>query len=129
MRSIIKSFVPALLIFFSIGLKAQPVCNAYFTESKIKIDGKLNDKAWKSVEFVTDFSDIRGREFPAPVKKTSVKFLYDNNYLYIGAILKENNIKAKLTKRDDIVWKDNDFEVFLDPFCDGKLYYELEVNA
>ncbi|MGP1621123.1 MAG: carbohydrate-binding family 9-like protein [Candidatus Cryptobacteroides sp.] len=129
MRSIIKSFIPVLLMSFSIGIKAQPVCDAYFTESKIKIDGKLNDKAWENAEFISDFYDIRGKEYPAPLQKTYVKFLYDKDNLYIGAIIKENNIRAKLNKRDDIIWKDNDFEVFLDPFFDGKLYYELEVNA
>lgn len=125
----IKRAVWALFVFFPACLGAQSAYNAYFTENKIKIDGKLDDKAWKSVGYITDFFDIRGKDYPAPAKKTSVKFLYDNDNLYVGAVLKENDIRANLTKRDDIVWKDNDFEVFLDPFGDGKLYYELEVNA
>lgn len=125
----IKRAVLSLFVFLPAFLGAQSAYDAYFTKNKIKIDGKLDDKAWKSVEYITDFFDIRGKDYPAPVKKTSVKFLYDNDNLYVGALLKENDIRAKLTKRDDIVWKDNDFEVFLDPFGDGKLYYELEVNA
>ena len=125
----IKRAVWALFVFFPACLGAQSAYNAYFTENKIKIDGKLDDKAWKSVGYITDFFDIRGKDYPAPAKKTSVKFLYDNDNLYVGAVLKENDIRANLTKRDDIVWKDNDFEIFLDPFGDGKLYYELEVNA
>ena len=36
---------------------------------------------------------------------------------------------ASLTERDSIIFRDNDFEVFIDPNGDGALYFELEINA
>ncbi|NPV83193.1 MAG: carbohydrate-binding family 9-like protein, partial [Candidatus Aminicenantes bacterium] len=36
---------------------------------------------------------------------------------------------ATLTKRDSIIYQDNDFEVFIDPDGDTHNYYELEINA
>ena len=41
--------------------------------------------------------------------------------------LQEDDIKAKLNQRDTIIYHDNDFEVFLDPDCDGQNYFEIEL--
>ena len=32
-------------------------------------------------------------------------------------------------KRDAVIYRDNDFEVFIDPDGDTHLYYEFEINA
>lgn len=55
--------------------------------------------------------------------------LWDDEYLYIGAMLQEDDIKARLTQRDTIIYYDNDFEVFIDPDWDGHNYFEIETNA
>lgn len=55
--------------------------------------------------------------------------LWDDQYLYIAAELIEPDIWATLSKRDDIVYNDHDFEVFLDPNNDGEQYVEIEINA
>ena len=99
------------------------------TTGKIKIDGRLNEADWQKAASTCDFVDIRGEEYPAPAKKTSVKMLWDDDYLYIGATLEEDDITGDIKKRDAVIWHNNDFEVFLDPFCDGRLYFELEINA
>ena len=39
------------------------------------------------------------------------------------------DIKARLTRRDTIIYYDNDFEVFIDPDSDGHNYFEIETNA
>jgi hypothetical protein len=55
--------------------------------------------------------------------------LWDDRFLYIGAMLDEPQLWATLTKRDTIIFYDNDFEVFIDPDGDNHEYYELEMNA
>lgn len=105
------------------------IYDAQRTKEAMKIDGKLTESSWNSVKYSDDFADIRGFDFPAPTMKTNVKMLWDNECLYIGARLEEKNITGDITKRDDIIWKNNDFEVFIDPYSDGKLYYEIENNA
>ena len=55
--------------------------------------------------------------------------LWDDKYLYVAARLEEPHVWATLSKRDDIVYRDNDFEVFVDPEGDGRWYGEVEVNA
>jgi hypothetical protein len=43
--------------------------------------------------------------------------------------MEEPHVWATLTARDAVIFKDNDFEIFLDPDGDTHNYYELEVNA
>ena len=105
------------------------IYDAQRTKEAMKIDGKLTESSWNTVKYSDDFADIRGMDWPAPTMKTNVKMLWDNECLYIGARLEEKNITGDITGRDEIIWKNNDFEVFIDPYSDGKLYYEIENNA
>ena len=102
---------------------------AYRTEDVLKIDGKLDESSWMKAKDTEEFEDISGKGFAAPKYKTTAKMLWDDDYLYVGAVLEEPNIVANLTQRDTIIYYDNDFEVFIDPDNDGHNYYEIEVNA
>lgn len=95
----------------------------------IKIDGKLTEKSWELAERTQPFVDISGEDFPTPKYETYAKMLWDDDYLYVGAVLQEDDIKANITQRDDIIYHDNDFEVFIDPDGDGMNYFEIENNA
>jgi len=103
--------------------------DCHYTDRPIRIDGKLDDVAWKKAKWTTDFVDIEGSAKPAPRFRTRVKMLWDDNYLYIAAELKEPNVTATLTEHDSVIFHDNDFEVFLKPLPDTESYYEFEMNA
>ena len=102
---------------------------AYRTEGALNIDGKLDEASWQKAKDTEEFEDISGKGFAAPKYKTTAKMLWDDDFLYVGAILEEPNITAKLNQRDTIIYYDNDFEVFIDPDNDGHNYFEIEVNA
>ena len=72
---------------------------------------------------------ISGRDRPVPRFRTRAKLLWDDEALYIAAQLEEPDVWATLTKRDTTIFRDNAFEVFIDPDGDTHHYYELEVNA
>jgi hypothetical protein len=101
----------------------------YKTPDPIIIDGKLNDPIWAKVDFTESFVDIEGSLKPKPFYDTKVKMAWDENYFYFGAVMEEPHVWATLTARDAVIFKDNDFEIFLDPDGDTHNYYELEVNA
>ncbi len=101
----------------------------YKTQTPILVDGKLNDQAWKSSKWSESFVDIEGNLKPDPFYDTKVKMLWDENYFYFGAKMEEPHVWATLKERDTVIFKDNDFEIFLDPDGDTHNYYELEVNA
>ncbi len=49
--------------------------------------------------------------------------------LKLDAVLKEENLRSSFTNRDTTIWKDPCLEFFFDPGADGKMYYELQINA
>ena len=93
------------------------------------LDGKLDDAAWASAPWTDDFLDIEGPARTAPRFMTRAKMLWDENNFYIAAELREPHVWATLKSHDEIVFHDNDFEVFIDPNSDTREYYEIEVNA
>ena len=99
------------------------------TSSPIRIDGNLADAAWRNAPWTSDFVDIEGDSKPRPKFQTRVKMLWDDQYLYIGAELEEPDVKATLTEHDSVIFKDNDFEVFLKPLPETEGYFEFEINA
>ena len=101
----------------------------HFTRTPPKIDGHLNDLVWKQAPWTSDFVDIEGSAKPAPRFHTRVKMLWDHQYLYIAAQLEEPDVKATLTQHDSVIFKDNDFEVFVKPLPETPSYYEFEMNA
>lgn len=101
----------------------------YQTATPPTLDGTLKSPAWIHAPWTEEFVDIEGDAKPRPRFKTRAKMLWDEHYLYIGAELEEPDVWGTITKRDDVIFRDNDFEVFLDPDNDGQFYSELEMNA
>lgn len=93
----------------------------------IIIDGEDLDTSWNNVMWSKPFIDIEGVK--KPVYKTQVKMLWDDTYFYILAKMEEPHVWGDITKKDAIIFHNNDFEVFIDPDGDTHNYYELEINA
>lgn len=104
----------------------QYVC--YRASGPITIDGRLDEKAWRDAEWMQLFEDHQAPYAPAPWKTTRAKMLYDDDFVYFGAELQEENVWGSLTERDCVIYYDNDFEIFLNPTSDGVGYYEFEIN-
>lgn len=98
------------------------------TPIPVVVDGSLDDPAWRTAPWTTDFVDIRGPGWPDPPLRTRAKMTWDDRALYVAAEMEEPHLWATLVERDAIVWRDDDFEVFLDPDGDGLNYFEVEVN-
>ena len=120
-----------LLLFccFAAVLPAQLRYTALRAPKPIKIDGRLDDAAWSRAPWTSDFVDIEGDAKPKPRFRTRAKMMWDDHYLYIGAELEEPHVWGTLTQHDSVIFRDNDFEVFIDPNGDRLEYYEFEMNA
>lgn len=101
----------------------------YKTDDQIIPDGRLNEPDWAWAEWSADFIDITGDPSLKPSFRTRIKMLWDNRFIYLAAELEEPDIWGTLQKRDEVIFQDNDFEVFLDPDRSGLNYCEIEVNA
>lgn len=93
------------------------------------LDGKLDDECWRRAPWSDDFVDIEGSVKPMPRYRTRMKMVWDDQTLYIAAEMEEPDVWATYQTHDQIVFHENDFEVFIDPNGDGRAYYELEVNC
>ncbi|MCE2455724.1 MAG: carbohydrate-binding family 9-like protein [Gemmatimonadetes bacterium] len=106
-----------------------PVYEAHWTDEPVDVDGSLDDEAWRAAEPTADFIDIRGEGWPVPPSRTRAWMTWDEDALYVAAEIEEPHLWATLAERDQIVWRDDDFEIFLDPDGDGLNYFEIEINA
>jgi hypothetical protein len=100
---------------------------------KITIDGKIDEEDWKTASIATDFimfSPDNGKPI-AESKKTEVKVLYDNNAIYIAAILLDDEpdkISNEFTNRDVFGLSDS-FSVSINGFNDGQQDFRFFVSA
>lgn len=99
------------------------------TSTPLVIDGWLDDAAWVAAPWTALFVDIEGDAKPKPALNTRAKMLWDDRYLYIGAQLDEPHLWSEITQHDAVIFRENDFEVFIDPDGDSHMYYEFEINA
>lgn len=89
------------------------------------IDGDIEKDVWVNVPFSDAFGDIQGdlvnitTNANIPIPETRFKALYDDDYLYICAILHPASglpTVANFTQRNSPIYqRDSDFEVFVDP--------------
>ncbi|MDB5286899.1 MAG: hypothetical protein JWR05_1848 [Mucilaginibacter sp.] len=99
-----------------------------YTNQPPTIDGNINDAVWQQAAWTDKFEDIEGSLKPKPPLSTQMKMLWNDSCLFIAVKMQEPHLWAKLTKHDQVIFHDNDFEMFIDPNNDGRDYFEIEVN-
>ncbi len=131
-----KFYSSPLLFFVFISFCAysqKKNLQAKFIAENISIDGKINEEAWKTASVATDFimyEPDNGKPISED-KRTEVKFLYDNNAIYILAVLYDdepNKISRELTNRDEFGVADI-FSVFINGNNDGQQDFRFFVSA
>jgi hypothetical protein len=94
----------------------------------VMVDGHLAERAWQDAAWSSDFTDIEGASQPRPRFRTRVKMLWDDQYWYVAAQLDEPDLWATIRDRDAVIFRDNDFEIFVDPSSTAHRYFEIEMN-
>jgi glucose/arabinose dehydrogenase/mono/diheme cytochrome c family protein len=95
-----------------------------------KIDGRLNDPAWKDAQVIENFTSAwlpEGQRKPPTA--TKARLLWDREYLYFSAEMEDWDVFANVTEQDGPIWTCDVFELFFKPAVDKPGYYEFEVNA
>ena len=95
----------------------------------IQIDGRLDEKAWKTAPGPTPSSTSRGTSAPGPDSRRGPRCSGTTRISTSRAVLEEPHVWGTLTKHDSVIFHDNDFEIFIDPDGDNHEYYEIEINA
>lgn len=124
-----------IVIFLStfLGFSQKKTLQTKFISDKITIDGKVNETVWKSAAVATDFVMLEP-DNGTPIsenKKTEIKVLYDNEAVYIAALLYDDEptkILKEITQRDDFGTADL-FGVFINGNNDGQQDFRFIVSA
>lgn len=99
--------------------------------SAVEIDGILDEPVWNNGNRFENFIQRDPNEGEPASERTVIKILYDEKYLYLGAVMYDSNpelITARLTRRDEWVDSDN-ILLALDPYNDKRSGYYFALNA
>ena len=98
-----------------------PLAVAARRTGPITLDGKLDEPDWQAATPAADFRQTQPHEGEPATQRTEVRFLYDDDYLYIGARMYDTEGEAGIRTR--LVRRDADFnsdyvEIIFDTFHD-----------
>lgn len=100
------------------------------TESTIRLDGRLDEDAWRDATFITDFRQKEPVQFAEPSVATAVAFLYDDEALYVGARLSRDggSFPRSLSRRDQYANAEH-LVISIDSHLDRRTAYSFVVTA
>ena len=102
------------------------------TDTPPTIDGRLDDPAWLQAAVVSDLHQHSPRYRDKPTEDIAVRFLFDDNYLYVGADLLDREpgrIVATQLIQGQSINSDDRFFVAIDSFNSKRNDYLFQVNA
>jgi len=91
------------------------------------LDGKLDDPCWKAAARIDRF-DAFWSKTSIPKKATTAYLAWDDDALYYAASMKDRELRAFGTKRNDSLWNGDVFELFFKPRVNRPEYYEFQAN-
>ena len=133
-----NKIIIVLILFLSFNLYSQSKIDsiksikAYkIKATEIILDGKLDESFWKDIKGIDNFLMQEPIEGKNPTENTLIKIAYDENYLYIGAVLYDSEpegIKSFKMRKDSPLNTDDRFMWILDTYLDGRNAYFFEIN-
>ncbi len=132
-----KKLLPFIFLLVHFTAKSQKINEAFQFHikpavSKIKIDGNLEDEAWKSTDVAKDFWLRIPTDTCRGTNQTQVRLTYDDDFLYVSAIcFKQKNgaVTVESMKRDYSIPANDCFQIVLEPFNDLTNGFLFGVNA
>lgn len=124
--------IASFTALFAVSTNAQtPRISAARVERAPKVDGRLDDAQWQSVQWTSDFVQREPQEGLPASDRTEVAFVYDEDALYIAARLHSSDpkgVRALVTRRDREESSDQ-LIVSFDTYLDGRTAYTFGVTA
>lgn len=90
------------------------------------IDGKLDDPAWTTAQLIDRFSAFWSRTETG--QGTRAWLSWDKDALYFAGTMTDAELRSFGTKRNDMLWNGDVFELFFKPSEERPEYYEFQVN-
>lgn len=131
------------LIFAIVPLAAAPVhaqlaANAgdhrirvrRINDAHLKIDGKLDEPVWATIEPITNFTQTQPKEGASISHRTEARIFYDDNNIYFGFRFEDDpeKINYHFVARDVGSGSDS-ADILLDTFHDRRTGYFFSITA
>jgi len=99
------------------------------TGGSIQIDGRMDEAAWQAAPLEDDFTQVSPDEGRPATVRTAFRVLWDDEYLYFGAICDDPaGATATLSRRDRFIEGDS-VQFDLDTTLDRRTAYHFQVYA
>jgi hypothetical protein len=99
------------------------------TSQPIAVDGSLDEGAWAAVVPITELRQTVPDEGLPVSERTEVRFLYDDDAIYVGARLRDRSpVTTRLARRDSGLGDSDRFVVLLDSYHDHETAYRFWTN-
>jgi len=108
------------------NLDGVPKIGVMHTKQPPKLDGSLDDSPWTLARATGAFVETLGGG--ASKIQASAKLLWDERFLYLGAVVRDPLLRASQRHHDAHLWEQDSVELMLDPDGDGLDYYEIQVS-
>ena len=106
-----------------------PEARAVRALADIRIDGRLDEPPWSDAAPVTEFTQMDPDEGHPVSERTEVRFVYDDDALYVGArLLDSAPVTTRLARRDAGVPDSDFFTVIVDSYHDHRTAYRFSTN-
>src|ERR1035441_8156909 len=123
-RAVRLTFIAAAAASVLVSAQIQPqttglrTAKAARTDHAPKLDGTLDDPAWKTSPPVDDFRQREPLETQPATEKTEVRILYDARHIYFGIHCFDDDsssIVATQLRRDLSMDLDDNFSIMMEP--------------
>ncbi len=106
-----------------------PQAVATRTKTAIRVDGSLAEPQWQTARPLGDLRQLDPQEGRPATERSDIRFLYDDEALYIGAILYDSQgARARLGRRDMTKTASDWLTVIIDTNHDHRTAVGFEVN-
>lgn len=122
-------FVILLATFTNLSSAADlPRYTIHRVDSKIVVDGKLNEPAWRNAKSVGAFKFAWWKS--GQREQTDARILWDDKYLYVSYACADAYVSATETEHDSAVYRDDCVELFTAPNPQRPNdYFNIEMNV
>ena len=103
---------------------------ALTSENGLYIDGIIDEEAWNTVDWDSDFIEQQPNENTAPDHQTKFKIVYDKNYIYVAIRCIDatpEKIVKRLSRRDG--FEGDWVGIFFDSYSDKRTSFNFIVTA
>jgi hypothetical protein len=111
--------------------RARPVAAATPRAGAIHVDGTLDEAAWAAATPLAGFTQQRPNEGAPATERTDVRFVYDDEALYVGARMYDSRgaagVTSRLARRDQSPEGDL-LRIELDPYHDRLHFVQFDVS-